>query len=584
MSYRIPLDANVIAYWGFDEALETDNAMDATANGIHLTVSGSNGAIPGRVGNSRIFSAAGSYASAASSALRLTGDLTLMAWVQLYSYSSTGSQLRTIMFCGGPAATDGVLYSLSVTGAGALSYRHTAAAGEVVATTAAGVLRTGQLYFVVARRITSGGSQNIEFYIDNVLKPAVTVTVAGVAQALPIPPPKVNAGAIFSAGRSQHETDFAYWDGPLDEMTVHDVARPLHSYLLDAYYRVAVRAGTTKLSVMDTVVAVSSAEMGAGVRWWCYERNKDLFVVRESPFGRFGSETKLTTVPNSSSAFTGKPELIYDAATDTLYVFFISGSRVFKLTAGSTDVPATINMPYTTDAGSILKSVDHVEGGRLGDGGGQRQLTSDDISMIDRAPIKFSGGDFAIENRLGESGGFKTPEVGLNTPHVPTIVFSTLSGYGFGVVVGPADSQVGGYRVYRVVAGVAVPMTTPVQVNAWRVFVPIVTRAYGTRYYAEALTLGGRSSGVVSNVIIDLFSELQLLPLGDSLVLGRDGDGQDSGEFGDGGGMRVLQEFDVTYFNSTSLKVTVLDPDVSSLGSGGGQSGSVTQASRTVMF
>ena len=82
MGQRLTLDSNVVGYWGFDEALETEPAIDSTANGLNLTVTNSNGALPGRVGNARRFDGSTSFASVTSALLRLTGSLTLMGWVR----------------------------------------------------------------------------------------------------------------------------------------------------------------------------------------------------------------------------------------------------------------------------------------------------------------------------------------------------------------------------------------------------------------------------------------------------------------------------------------------------------------------
>ena len=269
MSQRLNIDPSLVGYWGFDEEDEANNAIDGSSSGFDLVVTASDGTAPGRVGNSRHFTGTSTFASITSAGLRLLGDLTLMAWTKLGSYNGSGTQLRAIVSCGGPTTGDNSLYCLSVTLLGALRYSHTSASGEVVVMTGPGVIRTGQFYFVQARRVTSGGNQTIELYVDNVLRPIATVTVNGVPQSQPVPPPAANASAIFSVGRSQREANSAFWDGYLDEVSVHNVARAYHSYLIDSYFRGALRAPTTKLSATNTVVSVSSYEMGSGVRWWC---------------------------------------------------------------------------------------------------------------------------------------------------------------------------------------------------------------------------------------------------------------------------------------------------------------------------
>jgi Concanavalin A-like lectin/glucanases superfamily len=357
VAVRLPLDANLIGYWGFDEALETDAARDATTNALHLTVTSSPAGALGRVGGARDLNGTSSFASVTSPLLRLTSDWLLLGWFKLDTVNTGGSLLRCFVSCGGPTVGDGVLYALSVKNNGALEYRHTAAAGEVLVTTAVGTIRTAQFYSVAVRRIANGPDQDIEIYLDNQLVAITSVTVNGSPSALPVPPPAANASAIFSVGRLQRVADSAFWDGLVDEVSIHDTARPYQPYLIAAYYQAALRSATTKLTATDNVVAVSSYEMGSGVRWWCVERDRDLYVVKESPFGNFGSETRLTTPGGGNSSNTGRPELLYDAALDTLYVFFFAGNRIFKLTANSTDDPATVNMPFTADTGGIIKSM-----------------------------------------------------------------------------------------------------------------------------------------------------------------------------------------------------------------------------------
>lgn len=585
MTQRLTLDANVIGYWGLDEALETDNAIDATANALNLTVTASNGTAPGRVGNSRRFDGSTSYASVTSPLLRLIDDLTLMVWAKLVSYNSGGTQLRCILSCGGPLTSDNTLYALNVTLGGALQYRHTSASGEVVVQTAAGTIRTNQFYMIQVRRVANGGNQDVEIYIDNVLKTPAIITVNGVPQAMPIPPPAANASAVFSLARSQKEVNSAFWDGFIDEVSVHDVARPYHAYLLDSYYRNALRATTAKLTATGTVVSVSSYEMGAGVRWWCVARDADLYVVKESPFGNFGPETKLTTVGGGNAAFTGLPELTYDSASDTLYVFFVAGNRIYKLTASSTDDPATINMPFTADTGIQIKSLDNVDGARQGESGqGQREVLRSDMTLTGFFPIKVFQQD---TSSLGESGhGQMDPgtvrDPYSGTPNPVSLVFMTVPGLGFGLVMGPADSEMGGYRLFRYTGQVAALMATPVPIADARYFTPLPSRIHGATYFAEALRVDGRPSGIFSDVIVDRFNEPFINPvIPDTIVVGRDSDGMDSGEQGEGvPGLREVLLTDFTYVNRTPLKISTLDPTLPDITEAGqGQSGSVTNGS-----
>jgi hypothetical protein len=584
MSRRLPIDAHLIGYWGFDEALETDTAIDGTGNSLDLTVNASSGTAPGRVGNSRLFDGASSYASISSALLRLTGDLTLMVWAKLNSYNPSGTQLRALISCGGPTTGDNLLYGVAVTLSGQLTYRHTSASGEVVVSTPPGTIRTNQFYFIVIRRIANGPNQDIEIYVDNVLK-STTVTVGGSPSSMPVPPPLPNPSAIFSVGRSQREPDFAFWHGAVDELSVHDVARPYHAYLIEAYYRASIRSETTKLTTTNTVVAVSSYDMGAGVRWWCIERDQDLYVVKESPFGNFGPETRLTTVGGGNSSLTGSPELIYDAANDTLYVFFVSGNRIYKLTANSTDDPATVNMPYTADTGSIIKSVDNIDGGRLGDSStGQRTPLESDFIYVNRTPIKLS---LAEAGNLGDSStGGSYSSVVQGTPNAPNIEIMTLPTYGLGLVIGPRDSETGGYMAYRLEGGVATALPSPILLpdHSNRYFVPLSSRPYGMAYYAEALTVEGRPSGVFTPVIVDFFNETFESPTG-VIQYGRNGSGTDNGSLGDSSiGARDILVSDFSYVNRAPLKLSTQDPSVDLLGdSSTGQTAIVNQGSITVV-
>lgn len=586
MGQRLTIDSNIIGYWGFDEALETDVGIDETANALNLTVTASNGTTPGRVGNARKFDGTTSFATVTSALLRQTGDLTLMGWVRLSTYNGMGSQLRCLLSCAGPTTGDNELYSVSVSLSGAVVYKHDSASGPVVISTAAGTIRTNQLYFITVTRVANGLNQDVVIVVDDEPKAFSSITVNGIGQALPVPPPVANASAIFSVGRNQKETNSSFWDGFLDEVSVHDVARPHQAYILDAYYRGALRSTTTKLSATNTVVAVSSYEMGAGVRWWCYERDRDLYVVKESPFGNFGPETRLTTVGGGASTFNSAPELIYDPATDTLYVFFIGGNRIFKLTANSTDDPATINMPYTADTGSIIKSVDNVDGGRIGVGGGHREVLPNELTYITRTPVKFSTSDPDL-NYLGAVGG-SIQEVNLlagtisGISDTPSVAFTTIPVLGFGILVGPVNPfMVGGYAVYRTEGGVPIQLADPVLLSYGAYFVPIATRVYGRGYFAETLNVDRHKTGQFSEVIVDLFLQPYQIG-GNEIYFGQRGDGFDreGATVGSGGGQRDLLIPDISYVFRSPVKLSVADSDVNNMASaGGGQLGSITNGS-----
>lgn len=590
MAVRLTLDANVVGYWGFDEALETDDARDATANNLHLTVTSATSATLGRVGGARGLNGSSSFASVTDAALRITGDLALIGWFKLTSVNTAGSLLRCLISCGGPTTGDGTLYAISVKSTGALEYRHTSASGEVLVTTAAGTVRTTQLSSVAVRRKANGGNQDIEIYLDNRAVPVVDVTVNGVASSLPVPPPAANASAVFSVGRLQRVADSAFWNGLVDEISVHSTAREYQPYLIAAYYQAALRSGTTKLTATDNISNVSSYEMGAGVRWWCVERDRDLYVVKESPFGQFGTETRLTTPGGGNSSNTGRPELLYDLASDTLYVFFFAGNRIYKLTANATDDPATINMPFTADTGGIIKSLENADGGRVGEGSAQREPRPEvDITYVNRQPVKVGVEDPAT-NYFAEGSGQEASYT-LGSPSPISIAFITLPAPdGFGVVLGPKETENSGYLVYTLDGNASSLLgSAPYDFGRGTYFMPVATRVYGRGYYARAKLPGGRLSDVFSSVIYDKLNEG--MAAGDyRWDFGRDGDLNDSGLLGEGTAQRSPREEDFTYVNRTPVKFSTQDPDTNLLGDGsagaGGRgnadgTGSWTQAGTT---
>jgi len=584
---RLDLDANLVGYWGFDETLESDNAIDESQYAdAHLTVTTSPSVVPGRVGNARTLTG-GAYASLSLARLRLQSDCTMIGGFKLNSLLSSGSQLRCLMSSSGPLTTDVQLFALYVDFGGRLVYKHTSASGEVVVRTAPGTIRINQFYSVAVVR-SAGGTQ-VEFHLDNFVVPVADVTVNAVGSALPVPAPSASVIAVFNVGRSQKEADAAPWDGIVDEISLHDIARPNQPYLRSAYFRAALRTSTMKLSASNSVISVASADMGFGVRWWCYERDKDLFVVKESPFGRFGLETRLTTPGGSNNLFTsaGKPELAYDPAADVLLVVFIAANRIYKLTAGSTDEPATINMPLTGDVGGQIKLDDFVDGTRMGSGGGVgKEIVPSDFTTNTAVPMKL--GFTEPTYSVGSGGGGADEQVTIfGSPHKPNIAFMTHPSLGFGFVLGPVDSSMSGYQAFYLDGGAPVAMSAPTLIDSNNLyFVPIATRAYGRGYFVRALARGNFPSTVYSDVIVDRFNESQVSPAGERVYTGRDGDGSDgTGLCSGGGGVREVLVEDFTYVNRSPQKLSDLDSSTYVVGSGGGgQSGSVVQNSATVIL
>lgn len=586
MSYRLTPDSHVIGYWGFDETLETDNAVDESSYAdASLTVSGSPSVQLGRIGNARTLSG-GAFGSVTIPRLRVTGDLHLLIWFRMVTVSNSGTLLRCLMSCG---TGTGQNYAIYVDNAGRVVYKHTSASGEVIVRTATNVIKVGQFYHLSVSR----ASNVISFVVDNFQIPVADVTVNAVSSTQPVPAPSANAGAVFYVGKSALESDSAFWDGLVDEASVHDIARAYQPYVRGVYFMVALRSTTMRTTSTSTVLSVSSSDMGSGVRWWCFERDKELYVVKESPFGKFGSETRLTTPSTALFTASTSPELIYDKTTDTLLVLFVTGNRIFKLTANSTDDPATINMPFTSDVGSIIKMVDNVDGGRLGTGGGQREVVPFEYTQNTALPIKTQ---FIDSGALGMGGGQEQVTV-FGTPNTPNVAFTTHPTLGFGVVVGPVDSELGlsgvgpfspvPYAAYAVNGGAPLQLASPTLIGTsfedYKYFIPIATRVYGQGYFVQALR-NGQPTGIFSPTIIDRFNELLTGPIG-NLYLGRDGDCSDGGALGMGGGAREVWIAEYTYVDRQPVKYSGQDPDTNLLGaSGGGQSGSVTQSTTTVIL
>lgn len=573
---RLPIDASIAGYWGFDESLETDPAVDESLNALNLTVSNSSSVPFGRVGFARGFNGTSTFAAPASStSLRLVSELTVIIWARITVYNSTGSSLRTLVSCGGPTTGDGLLYSLSVDGSGRLVYKHTSASGEVVVRTATSTIKTNQLYSIALRRTASGGGQLVEFFVDNVQKAVADISVAGSPVSFPVPVPAANASATFSVGRSQRETDSAFWLGAIDELSIHTVARPFQPYLKEAYFRIALANDLSRVTYFNNILTVSSYEMGGGVRWWCFERDKDIFVVKESPFGNFLSETRLTTVGGGSASLTTKPELIYDPASDTLLVLFSAGNRIFKLTAQSTDDPATINMPFTADTGGIIKSVDNVEGGRFGVSGGQGGLIN--LDYVNRQPIKFSASE---SDSFGSGSGDSTS---FGRTVVLSAAFAFMPAVGFGMFIGSSSmAGITGFRAYRRDGGGNTVLPPPTLVPGTSTyFVGISPRAYGAMYFAEALGPFDAPIGLVSNMLVDRFNEPIERPLNGTIDIGRDSDGTEYGNFGSGTGGEF--PYALSYVNRSPVKFAFEEAG-GSFGSGGGHNMIISSTGRGTVY
>jgi hypothetical protein len=232
-------------------------------------------------------------------------------------------------------------------------------------------------------------------------------------------------------------------------------------------------------------------------------------------------------------------------------------------------------MPFTADTGGIIKSLENVDGGRVGDGSGQRDpRPDDDLVYVNRQPVKIGFTD-PDTNFVGEGSG-DASTLTLGSPSVPSIAFGERpSPDGFGVFVGPNNSQEGGYVVYRVDGGAVIALGTPILpypgANAF--FMSLPSRVYGRGYFARARDVSGKLTEVVTPVIYDNFNEGVLAPDGVRWDFGRNGDLSDFGLAGDGSAQREPREDDFVYVNRAPVKFSTQDPDTNLLGDGAGGAG-----------
>lgn len=78
---RLDPDINLLGYWGFDESLETDNALDGATNfsPADLVITSALSVQDGRVGGARDFNGTSSFGSVTVARLRLLGAATFIA-------------------------------------------------------------------------------------------------------------------------------------------------------------------------------------------------------------------------------------------------------------------------------------------------------------------------------------------------------------------------------------------------------------------------------------------------------------------------------------------------------------------------
>ena len=589
MAKRLDIDTHVVAYYGFDEANETDPAIDEGSYSRNLIVDTSPAVVPARVNNGRQFDGATTFAHLAdSSPYRLAGDMTLIVWVTLTQMNTSGSLQRCIIECGGASAAsadDNRQYALYVTNLGELVYAHDHGTGlEVLFKTAPQTIRAGRFYCLVIRRATNV----VQLYIDNRLIPWASCTDNGVTHdpLTAVTAPSGGAAAAFKVGKSDRLSDNGFWFGTVDELSLHDLARSYAPYLRAVYFRLTLYTLYFRLSAYNTVKSVGSAEMGGGSRWWVYERDGSLYAVRENTLGLFSAEVQLTTgglQPNGVIAPGGTtmPELIYDKASDTLLVAFIAAGRVFKLTAGVGDPPPTRQMPYTVDTASIVKVRDSNEAIRTGAGRGF--LNVDQAKYTLRTPIKVPVREsFPFGSGQGTSKGtfFKSPLLNGGTwevnPPAPVGLISFTDLPSFGILI-PNENQYG-YAVYSKIAGVekflgkvTVRDTTRDRSNVY--FWAITSRVYGMSYYVKPIDFRGRIGFNLSNVIQDLFGRADVYNYvyPNALVINRDGDHIEDVGLGAGQGSATgasMISAPLAYTNRTPLKLA--RQDSGTIGGGGG--------------
>lgn len=517
MAKWIDIDSHVLAYWGFDEANETDPALDETPAARTVLIFNSPAVIPARANNGRRFDGASTYgAPADSSPFRLAGDLTVIAWVILDQINTSGSMLRTVYECAGStvAEEDNCLFGLYFSSTGEIVYRHDHVSQVVVLKTAPNTVRIGRYYSIVIRR----SSTKVELYLDNAPLAWASVTVDGASQSVsdPLPLPTGGTSATLYFGKSSKYPD-AWWSGTIDETSIHDVARKYQPYLRGAYYRLTLSSVFFRLTVFNNVKSVGSTEMGGGSRWWVYERDNSLYCIRENTLGLFSPEVPLTMgglQPNGVVAPGGteRPTLMYDKVNDLLVVAFIAAGKIFRLTAGVGDAPQTQAMPYTVDTAGIIKVRDSNDTATLGQGadGGDRWRAA---GFVNRQPIKFPAGDASplgqgAANQTWEklTWGFSGSAVDGSSPLVSSgIQFTAWDS--FGILIPWLNSY--GYAVYSYQTGTEVLLgyVTARHTDALARsvgFWPLPTRVSGTWYYVKPLDRSGRPMLGTSNWICDL--------------------------------------------------------------------------------
>jgi hypothetical protein len=475
----------------------------------------------------------------------------------------------------GAGADSNCLYGVYVSSSGELVYRHeNGTRQEVLLKTAASTIRTGRYHFVAIRRATVGSQHQVELYLDNKLVPWANGT--GLVEK-----PSGGSASSILLGKSAQKADSAYWYGTLDELSLHDVARSYQPYIRGVYYRLTLTNLFFRLTVLNNVKSLGGAEMGGGTRWWVYERDNNLYAVRENTLGLFSPEVALTMgglQPNGVLATGGteKPTILYDKVNDLLVVAFIAAGRIYKLTATSSDVPQTQTMPFTVDTSTIAKARDSNEGIRAGIGTGTNRLNA--LSYVNRQPIKQIAAD---SGAVGQGVGPKyepmtvTGFVGGATDNFnpgSNIQFTGWSSFGIYI---PWNNSYG-YAVYAFQAGTEVLLgyvrsATLDTLGRTAGFWPIPDRVFGTWYYVKALRSDGKPKVNWSNWICDMLGTVDYPYYMDrfALALHYNISGDDPQLMPLGLGEGTKRPNDLSYVNRQPMKFGTADSGTVGVGTGG---------------
>jgi hypothetical protein len=533
MSGRLPIDEHVLGYWGFDEANAEDPALDDTPAARHLVVVNSPGVEIGRTGNGRQFDGS-TFAYSSTLDFNLHGELSIITWVKLDEVNSTGSLLRTILCLSaeGVGQEFNTLYSLFVDNMGRLVYRHETGESALLTElkTAPSTIHTLRLQSIALRRTAvAPGLVNIELFVDNKPTPITFATVGGIASAGPWPAPTGGTSSNLCIGACGKVSDLAYWKGLIDETSIHNVARSYQPYFIAAYFRSSLFSTLNRLTTVQGLRSIAAVDIGAGIRWWTYERSGEIFVVRESPFGFFSPEVQLTLGGGTA------PEIIYEPSTDTLVIVFLNGGHVLKITATGDDLPVTLNTPQTSDTAGIVKALDQIDTARFGGGASV-------------APALITTTRFAVQ----------------------PITFTPLPSFGI-LIPHTFGARITGYQVVRAQGGVETVLGVVPEPPAGQAlcFFAIPTRIFGAAYYVQSLRDTGIPTGAVSNYLVDSLGRVvEQESRSDILSFNRYGENIDILTGGGGGGLDSLPG-QIVYVNRSPLKVALTDDPLEGGGGGG---------------